>query len=228
MDINHYWVLAIFGIREIKSSQQRVQAKTSPPELTDEDFKTPWIFYLTPLAISCSQGILFFELPLIDISQKSIMTSGLLFSIVSIGALVTLSLLFLQRYSPYLRTLYGGLLLAFIFFVMAVQWPIPLSISLFVIGMAKGIIYPAMATFLASITKSTHYGRVFAMMSISFSIGAFLGPILAGQLRDAISSYYIAFIVLMTAITFLPFCQIKPPSQSKSVIHSSIPTFPGK
>ncbi len=164
----------------------------------------PWLFYGIPLALSCSQGILFFELPLMKQSQASIMTSGLLFSVVSLGALVTLSLLFLNRFSPYVRTICGAGGLALVFFGMAVHWPVPLGVSLFLIGMSKGIIYPAMATLLVTLTDASRYGRVFSLLSISFSIGAFVGPMFAGYLRDSISPYYIAFVILMLALSFIP------------------------
>ncbi|MNH47811.1 hypothetical protein D3C76_1882500 [compost metagenome] len=36
------------------------------------------------------------------------------------------------------------------------------------------------------------------------SLGAFAGPVAAGQLRDFVSPYFIAFVLLMTAILLLP------------------------
>ncbi|PYI54020.1 MFS transporter [Paenibacillus flagellatus] len=163
----------------------------------------PWLFYGVPLALACSQGILFFELPLMKASMQSLLTSGLLFSMVSLGALFTLSLLFLHRYSPFMRTALGALGLALAFFGLAVGWPIPLAASLFLIGMAKGVIFPAMATLLASVSAANRYGRVFSLLSVSSSIGAFIGPIVAGQLRHAVSPYFIAFVVLMAALVLL-------------------------
>jgi MFS family permease len=163
----------------------------------------PWLFFGIPMAISCSQGILFFELPLMNTTQNSILTSGLLFSMVSIGALLTLSMLFLNRFSPYIRTVCGALALAMCFFSLAIKMPLPITVTLFLIGMAKGIIFPAMATLLASVSSSNRYGRVFSLLSVSFSIGAFIGPVLAGQLRTTISSYFIAFLFLMFALSLL-------------------------
>lgn len=172
----------------------------------------PWLFFLVPLAISCSQGILFFELPMMGHSHgpsavphtNSILDSGIMFSLVSLGALSTLSLLFLHKFPAFFRTILGSLALALIFFGMAVKWPIPLYVSLFLIGMAKGIIFPALSTFLTSLTSANRYGRVFALLSISFSIGSFFGPVLAGQMRLYTSAYFLAFVVLMVALTFMP------------------------
>lgn len=172
--------------------------------------RIPWLFFGIPLAISCSQGILFFELPLMKESSGSILTSGILFSLVSLGALVTLSMLFLNRISPFLRTSMGSLALAFIFFGMSVHWPLPIHVSLFLIGMAKGVIFPSIASLLASITSQNRYGRVFSILSISFSIGAFIGPIVAGHIRSHTSPYFIAFLCLMSALSILPLRAFKP------------------
>ncbi|MGO4269784.1 MFS transporter [Paenibacillus sp. TAF58] len=87
----------------------------------------------------------------------------------------------------------------------------PLTVSLFLIGMAKGVIYPALAALLAGITSSNRYGRVFSLLSISYSVGAFIGPMMAGQLRDHISSYFIAFFILMLALSLLPLRTFKTP-----------------
>ncbi len=214
--------LAIVGVKEKKYSERPdflnnggTASERHGGMAVDSEFneakmaKIPWLFFFIPLAISCSQGILFFELPLIKASQSSILTSGVLFSLVSLGALGTLSLLFLHRVSPFLRTIFGSFALALIFFGMAVDWPIPLFAALFLIGMAKGVIFPALATLLASITSSNRYGFVFSLLSVSFSIGAFIGPVLAGNMRTQMSPYFIAFFVLMLALAILPLKSFK-------------------
>ncbi|MDP5272545.1 MFS transporter [Chengkuizengella axinellae] len=198
-------IMAFWGIQNIKTTNIQNTTKHSQPLTTIDDHKIPWLFYILPLALSCSQGILFFELPLIPLSRNSIMASGLLFSIVSLGALCTLSLLFLNRISPFLRTVSGCLLLAMIFFDMALHQLFPLTISLFIIGMAKGIIYPAMATYLTHMSSASKYGRIFAVLSIAMSLGAFIGPVIAGQIRDVLSPYFIAFIFLFIALSMLPY-----------------------
>nr|WP_313784359.1 hypothetical protein [Paenibacillus larvae] len=68
------------------------EARARP--IKKDRLQIPWMFYIIPLAVSCSQGILFFELPMMKTSQSSILTSGIFFSLVSLGALCTLSLLF--------------------------------------------------------------------------------------------------------------------------------------
>jgi MFS family permease len=169
----------------------------------------PWLIYLMPVAISCAQGILSFELPLLAKSREEMMTTGLLFSVVSIGALVTLSMLFLNRLPAFQRTLWGALGLALVYFGIAAHIPLPLAVMLLFVGMAKGIILPALSTLLIELSGGAKYGRTFSVLSIAFSVGAFLGPMLAGQLRDEVSPYYIAFIALMLALILLPFYKFK-------------------
>ncbi|WP_442603314.1 MFS transporter [Paenibacillus sp. KN14-4R] len=197
-------VIAIFGVKDQRVALfAPIQMKEQGND-TDVSIPIPWLFFLIPLAISCSQGILFFELPLMNTGKDAVVTSGILFTLISIGALVSLSLLFINRVSPYIRTLFGSLSLAIIFFGIAIHWFLSIHISLFLIGMAKGIIFPAIASLLASITPSNRYGRSFSMLSIAYSIGSFIGPILAGQLRDYISPYFIAFFILTLALALLP------------------------
>ncbi|MEK3913577.1 MFS transporter [Paenibacillus sp. FSL H7-0331] len=214
-------VLAMVGVKEatgqkaigdlsIPHAQSIAEHSDELPELKND--RVPWLFFGIPLAISCAQGILFFELPLMKESNGSILTSGILFSLVSLGALVTLSMIFLNRKSPFLRTTMGSLGLAIIFFGLSIHWPIPIYVSLFMIGMAKGIIFPAIASLLAGITSSSHYGRVFSFLSISFSIGAFIGPIVAGHMRSHTSPYFIAFACLMLALSVVPLRAFKPVS----------------
>lgn len=204
-------LLAWFGVneRQYRKAAAELAAKPGGDEPAEAESSgpggIPWLFFAVPLAISCSQGILFFELPLMKETQGSILTSGIFFSLVSLGALVTLSLLFLNRTSALLRTSLGSLALALIFFGMSIGWPVPVHVALFLIGMTKGVIFPAIASLLTSATSASRYGRAFSILSISYSIGAFIGPIVAGHLRAQTSPYFLAFLILMLALTMLPF-----------------------
>lgn len=166
--------------------------------------QVPWSFYALPLAISCSQGILFFELPFIGNQLQSVMDTGILFTAVSLGALCTLSMLFLNDYPAYARTWIGTFILSLLFFLIAVHWPVPLVVTLFLIGMVKGVIIPALSHHLLILSGGVKYGRIFSYLSIASSIGSFVGPMLAGQLRSYVSPFFIAFLVLMIAVTFIP------------------------
>lgn len=221
------WGLVFTGIAALlfldeKKHKITVQKHIVPVQTSNENTvhqSVPWTFFFLPLALSCSQGILFFEIPLMQNTAEAIMSTGIMFSVISFGSLVTLSMMFLHRVSPHYRIASGSLLLAFSFFGLSVDWPLPFTMTLFIIGMAKGVIFPALAAYLAMITSSNHYGKTFAMLSIAYSLGAFFGPILAGKIREWWSPYMIAFIVLMTALAFMPG---KTPVKT-STVHTSKP-----
>jgi len=181
--------------------------------------RLPWLVYSLPIAMACAQGILSFELPLMAHEGNGVLTTGLLFSVISLGGLVTLSLLFLNRMSPYLRSLWGAFALALAFFAVAIELPVPLAALLLFIGMAKGIIYPALSSLLIQLSGGRKYGRTFSILSIAFSVGAFLGPMLAGQVRDYISPYFIAFAILMLAVLLLPYHTVRRPAAQLPVLH---------
>ncbi|CAM3450706.1 MFS transporter [Paenibacillus lupini] len=201
-------VCALFFIRDIKAQpsneEQEQKSKGIKPALA-EATPIPWLVYALPVGISCAQGILSFELPLMSTSAEGMMETGLLFSVVSIGALITLSMLFLNKLSSYYRTLWGALALALVYFVIAAHTPLPFALLLLFVGMGKGIILPAISTLLIELSGGARYGRTFSVLSIAYSIGAFLGPMLAGQLRDVLSPYYLAFLGLMIGVSILPF-----------------------
>lgn len=186
-------------------SGARNHSPSLPQEAADDDAPLPWLVYVLPIAMSCAQGILSFELPLMALHEHSIMQTGMLFSILSLGSLVTLGMMFLNRYSSFRRTMGGAFFLAITYFAAAVGNLVPLPALLFIIGMAKGIIYPALSTLLIELSGSRKYGRTFSVLSIAFSIGAFLGPLTAGYVRDMVSPYFIAFLALMTGVLLLPF-----------------------
>jgi MFS family permease len=191
-------------INSVKKKPAYVPFKVNPTGQKDEPASAfPWSIFSLPMGMACAQGILSFELPLRGTGSAAIMTTGLLFSIVSLGALVTLGLLFLNRYLPYSRTIIGVLLLAVCYYGLASNWPVPLLLLLFIIGMAKGVIFPAMTSFLLQLSGPSRYGRTFSMLSISLSIGSFLGPVTAGAVRDHFSPYFLSFLALMIALVLL-------------------------
>ncbi|MEK0315377.1 MFS transporter [Cohnella sp. 56] len=165
----------------------------------------PWAIFILPVAMAFAQGILSFELPLraIDAEDGGVLTTGILFSVVSLGALATLALLFLQRYLPYTRCIVGVLMLALSYYGLASNWPIPVMALLFAVGMAKGVVFPAMTSFLLQLSGPARYGRTFSIMAIASSIGAFLGPVAAGALRGEVSPFFLSFAALMLTLIAL-------------------------
>ncbi len=212
------WILigtaacALAFIRDVQKQPTEAKPAAQPAAPAPGTGPMPWLVYSLPVAMACAQGILSFELPLMAHDDEGILATGILFSLVSLGALFTLSLLFLNRYSPYARTLAGSFFLSLAFFSVAVRVPLPLEWLLLLIGMAKGIIYPALSSLLIQLSGGVRYGRTFSILSVAFSVGAFLGPMLAGMVRDYLSPYFIGFAVLMIAVSVLPLHRI--PSRS--------------
>ena len=132
------------------------------------------------------------------------MSTGLLFSVISLGALVTLSMLFLNRYAPHIRVAIGVLGLAICFYALAAAHHVPIMIILFALGLAKGLLFPALSSLFIELSGGGRLGKVFSFQSIAMSLGSFVGPIAAGQLRTVVSPYFIAFLMLMTVLLLLP------------------------
>ncbi|KUP22825.1 MFS transporter [Paenibacillus sp. DMB5] len=209
------WLLIATGIMALvsvpKHSPARVRAgvpktMTAPAEpslAVRKEARTSRRYYLLPFFISCSQGVLFFELPLSQ-GQDGMVSTGVLLSLMSLGALATLSLMFLNRLSPGIRIAAALLAMALCFFTLAAFTGIPAGAVLFLLGAAKGVLFPAMASLFISLGNGGHLGRTFSLQSIAMSLGAFAGPVAAGQLRGYVSPYFIAFVLLMTAILLLP------------------------
>ncbi|RCX19650.1 putative MFS family arabinose efflux permease [Fontibacillus phaseoli] len=196
-------LIAVFTIHEPKKEKALIPAGT--PHVPVKINIIPLRYYLLPLAVSCSQGILFFELPLQAGGTSGIMHTGLYFSIISIGALATLSMLFLSRYSPYHRAVLGIFGIAISFFALAALEFIPLPVSLFALGMAKGVTFPAIASMFIDLSGGKRLGTVFSLQSIAMSIGSFIGPIAAGMLHENnYSPYFLAFLLLMVVLLFTP------------------------
>ncbi|GAB6988029.1 MFS transporter [Paenibacillus pini] len=203
------WLLIVTGILAIfivpsPLQMAKRQAAMQPSDITAPKIKVSWRFFILPFVVACSQGILFFELPLRTPGVAGMMSTGILFSLMSFGALFTLSMLFINRFAPFKRVLAGVLVLALCFYILAAVPSIPLVVTLFILGAAKGIIFPGLATLFIELSGGIKMGRIFSLQSIAMSIGSFIGPITAGQLRHVISPYYIAFVLLMTGLMILP------------------------
>ncbi|WP_150268930.1 MFS transporter [Paenibacillus tepidiphilus] len=219
------WLLIATGVMAFFSVPRHVGTgmKPSPAEPKLEPEANPgWSslpvskrYFLLPFFVSCSQGVLFFELPLSQ-GTDGIVSTGILLSLMSIGALVTLSLLFLNRVAPGLRIACALLAMALLFFALAAWDALPAGVILFLLGAAKGVLFPAMASLFISLGGGGKLGRIFSLQSIAMSLGAFAGPVIAGQLRQSISPYFLAFVLLMTALLLLP-----PGSSGKSRVYNA-------
>lgn len=208
------WLLILTGLMAYLSLPKGASVPAAETEKEESTARLPFSLrlYLLPFAIACSQGILFFEIPLRESGKASIMSTGLLFSVVSLGALVTLSMLFMNRYAPHPRVAVGVLGFALSFYALAAVGQLPLVAILFILGLSKGILFPALSSLFIELSGGAKLGRVFSLQSIAMSLGSFVGPIAAGQLRTTISPYFIAFVMLMVVLMLLP--NRTPPSQA--------------
>ncbi|MDT3427863.1 MFS family permease [Paenibacillus forsythiae] len=191
---------AVSSLAEDGGSETGLNPATAPA------MPFPLRYLLLPFFIASAQGVLFFELPLSQVSNGSrgILSTGILLSLLSLGALVTLSMLFLNRLSVLLRIGASLLGMALCFFGLAAVPSIPPGVVLFLLGTAKGVLFPAMASLFIGISGPGRMGRTFSLQSIATSLGAFAGPVTAGQLRGVVSPYFIAFLLVMTALLLLP------------------------
>lgn len=199
-------LMAFFSLPKPLSATAKGKEQSAVPINNETPARLPFSLrlYLIPFAIACSQGILFFEIPLRESGLASIMSTGLLFSVISLGALVTLSMLFLNRYVPHIRVAIGVLGLAICFYALAAANHVPIMIILFALGLAKGLLFPALSSLFIELSGGGRLGKVFSFQSIAMSLGSFVGPIAAGQLRMVVSPYFIAFLMLMTVLLLLP------------------------
>ena len=224
-------ILAMFFIKESKIAPASKVNQNAQPEISSPNHHTieqsgdtlkstslSWKIFMIPIGLSCALGILTFELPLMVQNNGSIMTTGLLFTVISIGSLITLCMLFINKYNPAYRTILGTIALAVLYFLLASNLSIPFMLLLLLIGMCKGIVFPALSHWLIQVSDGERYGRTFSMLAIASSIGAFLGPFLAGHLRDFISPYFIAFVILAVALAFNALPERNPPKLSSHYV----------
>lgn len=183
----------------------------SSPDNAPSDI--PLLFYTVPLVCACAQSIVYFEIPLL-MAHASLMSQGVLFAIISAGALLALCVVVLHRIQPIVRIAGGTVAFALLLFSMSQPWGWSLPVTLFLIGITKGIIFPALAAALAMGAKTNTFGRAFSMLAIAYSIGSFIGPLLAGQLRHVISPFFLASLLLLGGCALLV-APIIPPKYAK-------------
>lgn len=157
--------------------------------------------YLAAVTTSLGQGVLMYEVPYVMAqSGESSTATGFLLTVMGIGSICTLGIGWLNRFSPYIRCFVALTIIAATFYVLALQWPIPLSWLLFIKGTAHGLLFPAKTTILTAAAASTDYGKVFGIHAAVLSSGFVLGPMIAGTLRTFISPFFVTFLFTMSMI----------------------------
>jgi len=94
-----------------------------------------------------------------------------------------------------------GALIGFVLMLLALIWLLPAGVSwqlyLFalIFGIAYGDIVPQQSPLVASIFGLASHGLIFGVVDLGFTIGAAVGPFIAGYTFDVAGSYHMAFII---------------------------------
>ncbi len=154
--------------------------------------------YICGFATMYAQGTFMYEIPLLLQQQNLPPTiSGILFSVMGLGSLVTLSQFWLNRTSPVLRCCFALFILGLTMFSLAIAVPVSLYVIMFVIGACFGMLYPAMTTMLAQSAPPEIYGTAFSLYAAALSVGSIIGPMAAGVLQQDHLSFFVSFLVVM-------------------------------
>jgi MFS family permease len=157
---------------------------------------------IVPFACAIAQSIVYFEIPLLA-QGTSLWSQGMLYASLSVGALCALIVGWaLYRIAPETRIMWGALALAMCVYALCIVQSASLWWILFLIGMAKGFVFPAIATRIAIRTAHASYGSAFAHLSIVYAIGSFVGPLIAGHTRTLVSPCVVAALVLLATLAY--------------------------
>ncbi|SES26623.1 MFS transporter [Salipaludibacillus aurantiacus] len=195
-------VIGFYSLRFIKD-RQMVAVKTFTEDSKSRVLTTPNLLaaYLIGFAVMYIHGVLIFEIPYLTVEKEvSTIQTGQLFSLMSIGTFITLSLFFINQFDPFKRLMCGlfGMSLC-LFGLFSALLPLPYLI--FMMGMFFGLVMPAMATSITENAAKEVHGRAFGYMSAVFSVGIILSSSVTGIVRDFVSPYFIAFLIGMIVFT---------------------------
>lgn len=156
--------------------------------------------YFVGFALMYGNGTLFFELPFLTVEHGlNTAETGKLFSLMGIGTLFSLSLFWLNRFSAFIRTAIALLLTGLLHYQMATQvLPMNMTAVLVGMGMAFGLLFPALTTLLTEKVGREQLGSAFGILSAVFSLGGITSAITAGAVRGIMSPYFLAFLVTMS------------------------------
>ncbi|UOQ92886.1 MFS transporter [Halobacillus shinanisalinarum] len=159
--------------------------------------------YFVGFALMYAQGTLIYELPFLVIEEGlSTSATGKLFSLMGIGTLIVVCMLWINRISAFIRTVFGMLVVGMCFYQMVIP-VISLSLSqlLLLTGMGLGVLFPAITTLLTEKVEKDEHGTAFGILSAVFSLGIVASSLVAGAVREVISPYFIAFLVMIISVT---------------------------
>ncbi|WP_176222222.1 MFS transporter [Tuberibacillus sp. Marseille-P3662] len=167
------------------------------------------IVYLSGFAVMYIHGVLIYEIPYLTVEKGlSTFTTGQLFSYMSLGTLIVLSLFFINRFNPFKRMMVGLFGMSMSIYAMF-SLSLPLPVLLFLIGLCFGLMMPALATAVTESVSKDIYGRAFGMMSAVYSLGVIISTFLTGVIRDVVSPYFIAFLIGMIILIIIGYIQLQ-------------------
>ncbi|MFB4475172.1 MFS transporter [Oceanobacillus caeni] len=208
---------SIYTMKFIKERQIVTKKKNSNLSLRDV-LTTPGlqVVFLTGFAVMYIHGVLIYEIPYLTVEKGlSTAVTGQLFSYFGIGTFLSLSLLFINRFDPVRRLIFGLFGMCISLFALFNSL-LSLSILIFLIGVFFGIMMPAMATALTDAVSSEGHGRAFGVMSAVYSLGMIFSTFFTGIIRDFISPYFIAFLIGMVVLILIGYSKLQSPSPTKS------------
>lgn len=202
-------IIALFYIRDAEPIVVHRKVKnTLGATLTNQSLLP---VYLIGFALMYGHGTLIYELPFLTVEHGlSPADTGKLFSLMGIGTLIALSMLWLNRFSALIRTAVSMVLTAFLYYQMATSFlPLGLGLVLFGIGVSFGLIFPALTTLLTDKINADQHGSAFGILSAVLSFGMIVSSLTAGLVRASLSPYYLAFLVTMAGAVFVVYDYLK-------------------
>lgn len=202
-------VLALLFVREATPIVVHKKGKSSLRTTLTNRRLLP--LYLIGFALMYGQGTLIYELPFLTVEHGlSAAESGKLFSLMGIGTLLSLSLFWLNQFSALLRTAAGMFLAGLLYYQMATGFlPVGLGTILFGIGISFGLLFPALTTLLTERVDHDQYGTAFGVLSAIFSLGMIASSLVSGAVRDTMSPYYLAFLVVTGGSIYIVYDHFK-------------------
>lgn len=174
------------------------------------------IVYLSGFAVMYIHGVLIYEIPYLTVEKGlSTFTTGQLFSYMSLGTLIVLSLFFINRFNPFKRIMVGLFGMSMSIYAMS-SLSLPLPVLLFLIGLCFGLMMPALATAVTESVSKDIYGRAFGMMSAVYSLGIIISTFLTGVIRDEVSPYFIASLIGMIILITIGYVQLQSPQTTQN------------
>ncbi|UCZ54325.1 MFS transporter [Bacillus shivajii] len=173
---------------------------TNPLQIIKQHSLLP--VFLTAFAVMFAQGTLMYELPFLSVEAG--LTKGEVgknAAYMGIGTFFILSFVLLHKLNTRFRILLGLFSMSASFMWMMFTAPVVSVGSLILFGISTGILFPAMMTLLTENVMPESRGKAFAVLSAVFSVGTISSPFIAGAVRDVISPYFIAWIIVMLAVT---------------------------